>query len=437
MNSNQTEKDRVTRRRTLKGIGASIGLAALGGAAGSPVAAQDDNGRRSGYPLETWPQYRYDPANTGLAPTEGPTENISVKWKYEMDHKSPYGPVIGDDTVYIGSWDETFYALYAETGKERWTYEDKVVKSEGALYDGKVYFTSVNGEHEPYSIHARDAEDGGKEWEVQADDLYDREEEDVMVFVRKPTVADGKVFVATDWNERSGEDGSTWGEEIDSVHALDAETGEELWHFTGMDHMAQKHPAYHKNGTVYVTSRDHNVYALDAETGEERWHFTMDSIGYTSPMVKDGIVYAVGYLGNTLYALDEGSGEELWSLDTNDRLSEPPLVKDGIVYYGTYNTTADMFGNSYDGDNSIYAYDPEADEHLWRTKTANVFGFTVARDTLYCNGYATCYGIDIETGDILWSFQAGEQIRGTPAVVDGTVYIASDDDFVYALEETE
>ena len=46
------------------------------------------------------------------------------------------------------------------------------------------------------------------------------------------------------------------------------------------------------------------------------------------------------------------------------------------------------------------------------------------------------YALDGDSGEMLWSFAAGDAIRSVPAVVDGTVYFGSNDNHLYALDAT-
>jgi PGF-CTERM protein len=43
--------------------------------------------------------------------------------------------------------------------------------------------------------------------------------------------------------------------------------------------------------------------------------------------------------------------------------------------------------------------------------------------------------LDADTGTELWTFATGAPVDTSPAVVDGTVYVGSDDTNVYALAE--
>ncbi|HNS83537.1 MAG TPA: PQQ-binding-like beta-propeller repeat protein, partial [Methanolinea sp.] len=44
------------------------------------------------------------------------------------------------------------------------------------------------------------------------------------------------------------------------------------------------------------------------------------------------------------------------------------------------------------------------------------------------------YAFNAVTGDLIWSYMAGREIRSSPAVADGVVYFGSDDYNIYALD---
>ena len=44
------------------------------------------------------------------------------------------------------------------------------------------------------------------------------------------------------------------------------------------------------------------------------------------------------------------------------------------------------------------------------------------------------YALDADSGEMLWSFATGDAIRSVPAVVDGTVYFGSNDNHLYAVD---
>ena len=80
------------------------------------------------------------------------------------------------------------------------------------------------------------------------------------------------------------------------------------------------------NGVVYTGCRDSNLYAIDAATGNEIWHYF-----YQNPR-EIGIIYSpwnrgvavnggrvfFGTLDNSVVALDQKTGEEVWRVNIED-----------------------------------------------------------------------------------------------------------------------
>lgn len=91
--------------------------------------------------------FQYNPANTGHTTGEtGPTTNITEQWTHDTGKAVLSSPAVVDNTVYIGSWDNSVYALNAADGTEQWTYEtgDDVFSSPAAI-DDTVYIGNEDG----------------------------------------------------------------------------------------------------------------------------------------------------------------------------------------------------------------------------------------------------------------------------------------------------
>ena len=139
------------------------------------------------------------------------------------------------------------------------------------------------------------------------------------------------------------------GDEAGVLHAVDAETGTEIWKaFT--DAAIFSAPAYW-NGRVFAASADGNLYAFDAVDGRLLWKYQLapakrlinvyDKIISTWPLsggvvVKDGIVYAAAgianYDGTYVCALNAQSGDEEWVNKTSGTLSAQ--FKNGVSLQG-------------------------------------------------------------------------------------------------------
>ena len=74
---------------------------------------------------------------------------------------------------------------------------------------------------------------------------------------------------------------------------------------------------------------------------------------------------------------------------------------------------------------------------LWTVDTDNAVmsSPTVVDGTVYVGSNdSNLYALDAETGDREWAFQTGAMVESSPTVVDGTVYVGSNDSNLYALD---
>ena len=76
-------------------------------------------------------------------------------------------PAVANGVVYVGSNDDSIYALNASTGTLLWSYSaGESVSSSPAVADGVVYVGSLNYGNGK-SIHALDASTGALLWDYQ------------------------------------------------------------------------------------------------------------------------------------------------------------------------------------------------------------------------------------------------------------------------------
>ncbi len=129
------------------------------------------------------------------------------------------------------------------------------------------------------------------------------------------------------------------------------------------------------NGVMYVTTAFDHVYALDARTGEEIWHYKHEMGPITTyccgpnnrgVAVYENMVY-LGTLDAQLVALDAKTGKVVWKTQIADPelgYSETmaPTVVDGKVLIGTN-------GGEYGIRGFVKAYDWKTGELLWTFHT--------------------------------------------------------------------
>lgn len=157
------------------------------------------------------------------------------------------------------------------------------------------------------------------------------------------------------------------------------------------------------DGTVYTYAHTgRQVTAIDADSGDVEWTFTGDELAQRSnaPAVSDEHVYVTG--DRSLLAIDRQSGEQAWKFEVEGR-ARPPAVFDGTVYIGT--------GGPF------YALDPSG-EKIWENLVGNRFAIAAFEDTLYVGGWV----LDRETGEKRGRYHGGTSTG--PTVLNGRVFTA-------------
>lgn len=191
------------------------------------------------------------------------------------------------------------------------------------------------------------------------------------------------------------------------LYALHRTTGEELWRADAGSPVSSTGAV--ADGLALFVSRDGVCHAVDAKTGVPRWEFRTGPVhpwawgmeGWdayvSSPVVADGLV-VFGAGDGSVYALELATGQEVWRFDTEGRIRSTPAIADGIVFVGS----ADGF---------VYALGLADGSERWRHATE---------------------GASLDSGGFGFDRRS---VMGSPAVVDGTVYVGSRDGFMYALDQ--
>jgi polyvinyl alcohol dehydrogenase (cytochrome) len=211
-------------------------------------------------------------------------------------------------------------------------------------------------------------------------------------------------------------------------------------------------------GRVFVGADNGYVYSFDTKTGCVYWSFHARSGVRTAPIIEPvagaagsrQVAMYIGDLRANAYALDVATGKQLWMQELSDhytaRITAAPAVYNGRVYFGI-SATEEAFSAApsypcctFRG--SVVALDAKSGEQLWRTYAIadepkpvrknsagtqlwapggaaiwNTPTVDAKRGVLYV-GTGDAYtepasknsdavlAIDLNTGKIVWSFQA-------------------------------
>jgi outer membrane protein assembly factor BamB len=361
-----------------------------------------------------WTNFRFDPAHHGVNPNEtiispANVANLTVKWRSNIGGGCFASASVADGKLYTadtGSADGKLHALDAATGQELWTFPSDALRGDHAWTSPPVANGVVYfGVNRPIPIVYAVNATTGQEIWHHTGPVAN--------IVSSPALESGRLYVAFT-------DGA--------IRALDATNGQVIWsinHSAG----AVSSPAV-GGGRLYIAIDNQGLLALDANTGSQLWLAPMPGPQWSSPAVENGRVFVGSRDDHKLYAFDAATGNTLWTATTNDWVQTSPAVSNGVVYIGNNS------GN-------VYAYNAETGGLIWQSPFAPGFGGlsspTVANGVLYiASGIddsgtqfdGKLYALDATTGEVLFSDFVSENDEGesrwvnaSPTVDNGVVYI--------------
>ena len=382
----------------------SEGVAAMWQEGGTPEAG-------AGVPMAG-----VDPGRTNAHPGPGPLDTPEHIWNTFLGGGA-HPPIVVENTIYVASDSESLEAVNRADGTERWRFPIAAGTDTPTYADGAIYLSLVTDSETGNSggvLIALDATSGAERWRMPTGAFGGT----------SPVVVDGVVYAGGD----------------QELFAFDAATGEELWRY-GLDAepcVCNPRPVAVADGLIYVVPggmQQASLFAVDAATGTEVWRYDGQVEGhrFTDPVVANGRVYvSEGDMllarGGRFVALDAASGEEIWTVDLD--LSAPPAVH-GDTLYVQARTRGSIPG-------TVRALDAATGEERWRVSAWDVSleapavtdglvlvpsgtreGYAPGYDDVLLTAYAA------ETGDVLWQIGLDGSISGSPAILDGQIYVTT------------
>ncbi len=180
-------------------------------------------------------------------------------------------------------------------------------------------------------------------------------------------------------------------------------------------------PVIDDEGVIYVGSHDHHFYAVSSD-GTLRWRRDLGGPIYGAAALSDGRIY-VGSDSDFFFALDTRTGDVIWHLRTDDDADTGvALAPDGAL----------VFGSGSD----VLAVEREG-ALRWRFRTGlKVFSTPAIDDdgTIYVGSQDDHLYAIAPDGRMRWRYRTGDDIDSSPVIGDdGTLYFGSDDQHIYAL----
>ena len=385
---------RGTRRRDVLAFGAAaitggIGWAGLRGRYDRSQSAYSPEipPYEEAYPGGEVTMFREGTRRLGYYPDAVVPDSVEIEWSMPVNGightaaKASPRPTPDGETVVIPSDTGALHAVRPD-GEHRWTIDTGAGRSLGfhgtpLVVDETAYIGGYDG-----SMYAYDVETGERVWKTSNVRLHG-----AIAIGSSPAYCEGVIYVVAEYNY-------PWQEPSGTMWALDAATGQPLWHDSrlwGMPHPSTSiDPATER---MVTGSNDGVCYAWEFPSLEFAWEFqTGAEIKGTIPTY-DGGAFVGSWDGN-LYRVDLADGTEEWSFETGRVImSNPGIDPDaGVVYFGS-------------DDNRVYALDTDTGEELWsRNVRGNVIGsVSVTAETVLVGSYDRhLYALDKRTGETRW-----------------------------------
>ena len=169
------------------------------------------------------------------------------------------------------------------------------------------------------------------------------------------------------------------------------------------------------DGIVYCGGKDHFVHALDAETGKEIWRFeTGGNLGAAVTVVENMVVFGIYSGKGVYYALDKNTGNLIWKTEEYGNVWIGAQYNAGKLFFG--NMHGMMYGADAASGKMLWSFDTAKDtgKENWRNMKKRGHGWPpgiypvpVADATkVYTGSWSGYYfAFDQETGEMVWRTQ--------------------------------
>lgn len=195
----------------------------------------------------------------------------------------------------------------------------------------------------------------------------------------------------------------------DDLRVLEASTGEERW---SDDTFTRRTPAIYEDSLLIPTMD--GVQALDIADGATLWTSPFDARVESPPTVDDGLVSVVTQTG--LHVASADDGDQWWSVEGRFRDSSPAVDGEVVIVSGRP-ADEDAMG--------IWCYGHDDGEEQWHVEVGDTTPAhpVIANDTVYvATRDNRLFAVDRTSGEERWSMTF-EWDLGTPTIIDDRLFV--------------
>jgi outer membrane protein assembly factor BamB len=374
----------------------------------------------------SWPQAGYDSEHA--MPYADVSSHPQIIWKQSIGEGSDSNfkllahPIVYHGTVFTLDARGLVRSFDARTGASGWEFDTTPKDSDtkaiggGLAADGStLYVTTGFG-----NVLALDTKTGKVKWSKAL----------LKPLRAAPTVADNRVYVVSIDND---------------LNALDASTGNNLWHQAGIAEsatlMGAASPAV-ANDSVIVAYNSGEIFDLRVQNGRTSWNYSLASptqVGALPaiadirglPVIDHDRVIAISHSGR-IAAIDQRTGERLWESDIGG-IDTPVVSGDAVFIYGG---ESQLIALSRDNGRAMWVKklerladpaDKDSDRVVWS-------GPILAGERLWMvNSQGKLASFSPGDGASIDMFDLGHPAYLSPIVANHTIYVVTDDGTLVAL----
>ncbi|HAY82129.1 MAG TPA: serine/threonine protein kinase [Planctomycetaceae bacterium] len=177
------------------------------------------------------------------------------------------------------------------------------------------------------------------------------------------------------------------------------------------------------------------VLALDTANGKVRWKGKRGKsrVGHVTPIVVEDGKQIVTAGGDRVQGFDTNTGERIWSIySQGEGVTPSPVVGDGLIYtssgFEEPTIRAIRLGGQGDITKSHIAWEQKKGVPVLASPLfVSPYLYTITRDNiLHC--------LNAENGDIVWQKRLQGVYSASPVLVEGRIYILSEDGVTLVLQ---
>ena len=210
---------------------------------------------------------------------------------------------------------------------------------------------------------------------------------------------------------------------------MNISNGNTNWKFRTSAHITAS-PVF-KGSTIYIGSGNGYLYALDAKTGAQKWKIEtalVTSAGRfpqeCTPVIVGDLIICGGYITKAFRA---ETGIEQWSYESKGK-SLVANSFDGTLY---------LFSLYAPPSTDIAALDANSGRMIWTAKIEGQMSSPPniqAGNLLFGTSGGQLVAVDKGVGNLIWKFKTGGMITSRPMSIGQTIFVVSQDGYIYAVE---